>query len=167
MGMPGKAIRPEDDPEAVPDTAMLYRRVAWDKIGGRSRCPLGEVGRLNANCFTDWPPDAAAEAGFLRPCMSVGVSTVLERLGYSPEKMLEDYPDYGLACVTAGVLRSLTKADGITPCPQGIMLAPTEKEPWHGVVFDLTSERRSGAAKSAIVAAAKWVIPLLNSLFSV
>jgi len=161
--MPGRAITLEDDADAVPDEAILFRRVAWDKIGGRGKCPPGATGRLNANCFTDWPQEAAAKAGFPRPCMSVGVSTVLEELGYPPEKMLEDYPECGLACVNAGALRNLTRADGSTRCPQGIMLAPTEKEPWHGVVFDLTSERRGGAAKTAIAAAARWVIPLVNS----
>jgi hypothetical protein len=159
--MPQRIIDLVDDAIAVPDDAILYRRVVWGKIGGREKCPRGEVASLNGNCFTDWPPDAAAREGFAGPCMSVGVGTVLDNLGYTPDRILDGYPECGLACVTAGALRSLTKADG-TSCPQGVMLAPTEKEPWHGVVFDRTSERRGGAARNAIAQLAEWVIPLIN-----
>jgi hypothetical protein len=59
----------EDDAEAVPDDALLYRRVVWSKIGGREHCPAGHVGKLNSNCFTDWPADKALEEGLPGPCM--------------------------------------------------------------------------------------------------
>jgi hypothetical protein len=95
--------------------------------------------------------------------MSVGVSTVLAEEGLSPEKMLEGYPGYGLAYFSAGDVRRLTKADGTTPCPQGVMLAPTEAEPWHGVVFDLSGTRRGKAAKNAIARIATWLVPLINN----
>jgi hypothetical protein len=159
--MPQALTELRDDPITVPDNAILYRRVVWSKIGGREKCPPGDVARLNGNCFTDWPEEEAAKAGFAGPCMSVGVSTVLESLGYEPDRLLDGYPGCGLACVVAGVLRNLTRADG-SPCPQGVMLAPTEREPWHGVVFDLSGGRRSGAARNAIAQTAKWSIPLIN-----
>jgi hypothetical protein len=101
----------EDDAEAVPDDALLYRRVVWSKIGGREHCPAGHVGKLNSNCFTDWPADKALEEGLPGPCMSVGISSELERLGFTAEKMLENYPECGLACVSAGDLRKLARAD--------------------------------------------------------
>jgi hypothetical protein len=95
--------------------------------------------------------------------MSVGVSTVLVRLGYSPDKMVENYPECGLACVSAAALRGLRKLDkSQSPCPQGIMLAATEAEPWHGIVFDLAGGPRGGAARKAIFRVSHWVVPLVN-----
>lgn len=72
--------------------------------------------------------------------------------------MLEKYPTMGLVVVVAGALRNLAKGDG--PCPQGIMLAPTDEEPWHAVVFDLASAKRSGGAQKAIVKLAEVIVPL-------
>lgn len=160
--MPMRVAAFADDTEGIPDDAILYRRVVWNLIGGRQKCPPGAVASLNGNCFADWSAEKAIEEGFPGPCMSVGLSTVLEELRFTPEKMLENYPDYGLAFVTAAELRKLAKADG-TPCPQGIMTAATDAEPWHGVVFDLAGGRRAGSAKNAIAKAAQWKVPLTNT----
>jgi hypothetical protein len=161
--MPLRIAAFEDDVEAVPDEAILYRRIVWNKIGGRERCAVGATASLNDNCFTDWPADKALEEGFPGPCMSVGVSTVLASLGYTPDKMVENYPECGLACMSAGDLRNLTKMDkSQSPCPQGMMLAATDAEPWHGVVFDLAGGQRGAAARKAILRVARWVIPLVN-----
>jgi hypothetical protein len=160
--MPRRILTFEDDADAVPDEAILYRRIVWDKIGGRGKYPQGAAGHLNGNCFTDWSAEKADQEGLPGPCMSVGVSIVLDSLGYPAEKILDGYPECGLACITAGALRTLTKADG-TPCPQGIMLAPTEKEPWHGVVFDPSGGQRGRAARNAIATVADWIVPLVNS----
>jgi hypothetical protein len=150
-----------DNDAAVPNEAILYRRVDWDKIGGRDRCEPGEAGRLNGNCFTDYSREKALELGYSEPCMSVGISTVLKELGLTPDKMLEGYEEYGLAQVSAAALRNLTRADG-SPCPQGIMLVETEEEPWHGVVFDLTNRPRKTSVCKAIARVATWTIPLLK-----
>ena len=145
-----------DDPQAVPDNVVLYRRTTWDKIGGRPTSEGIESSKISANFFTDAPASEAARYGLARLCMSVGVSTVL---GNRPERMLEGYPGMGLVSAKAGALRSLTKGDG-TPCPQGIMLYPTEEEPWHAVVFDLTEDKRSAGAAKAIARLAAVVVPL-------
>jgi len=150
-----------DDVESVPDDVLLFRRVDWDKIGGKSRSPKGVHAQLNGNCFTDWPDQKAREAGYPGPCMSVGVSIVLDQHGRHPSAMLEDLSEYGLAFVTAGALRNLVRADG-TACPQGIMLCPTEREPWHGVVFDLESRPRPKSVQKSIAKVAGWIIPLIN-----
>jgi hypothetical protein len=152
-----------DDQVGVPDEALLYRRVDWDKIGGRSRCPVGETGKINGNCFTDYPLDRATAMGYPGPCMSVGVDVVLKEHGQKAAKLLEKCEGYGLACVTAGDLRRLTRPDG-SPCPQGVMLSPTEVEPWHGVVFDITDGQRKTSVCKAIARIAKWAIPLVNEL---
>lgn len=149
-----------DDVEGVPGDALLYRRIVWSKIGGRTHYVSGDTPSLNGNCFTDWPAAKALDEGFPGPCMSVGVSTVLDELGCTANEILAAYPECGLACVRAADLRGLTKADGAA-CPQGIMLAPTEKEPWHGVVFDMSGQRGS-AAKAAIARVASWIVPLIN-----
>jgi len=93
--------------------------------------------------------------------MSVGLGSVLVDHDYPPEKMLELFPDYGLAYVTAGQLRTLRRADG-SACPQGIMLVPTTEEPWHGVVFDQTHRPRKDAVCKAICRVADWAIPLVK-----
>jgi len=146
-----------DDPHGVPNSTVLYRRTTWDKIGGKRGEPGTDFWGLTPNFFTDAPPHEAARLGFARVSMSVGVAALLDG---EPEKMLAGFPDMGLASITAEYLRNLKKGDG-TPCPQGIMLAPTASEPWHAVVFDLTDEKRSGAAMKAICKASTVVIPLI------
>jgi hypothetical protein len=151
----------EDDAERIPDSAILYRRVDWDKIGGRDKYPPGATGTLNGNCFTDYPEWRALEMGLPGPCMSVGVAPILTGHGHGPEKMLEDWEGYGLAWIRAGDLRMLERADK-SPCPQGIMLFPTADEPWHGVVFDHAERPRKGAVCKAIARVAGWEIALVN-----
>lgn len=149
-----------DDREAIPDDVVLYRRVDWDKIGGKGKYAPGEVGRLNKNCFTDQGAEVAAEHGLPGPCMSVAAGNHLPD-DYPPERLLDSWPGYGLASFTARDVRNLSRADG-SPCPQGVMLAPTEAEPWHAVVFDLADPdaKRSGGACRAIAERAEWVVPL-------
>lgn len=150
------AIQFVDDPDGVPDSTVLFRRTSWEKIGGRRGEPGSSFWGVTPNFFTDAPIQEAIRLGFARTCMSVGVSTVL---GDEPEKMLTRFPDMGLVAVTAGQLRSLQKGDG-TPCPQGIMLAPTQEEPWHAVVFAVNEDKRSGAACKAIAKLCRVVVPL-------
>lgn len=149
-----------DDVEGVPDDAVLYRRVDWDKVGGRDRCLPGAQASLTANCFRDYPDDRAVAMGYPGPCMSVAAGNLLPAEG--PSVLLAGYPAYGLAAVTAGALRQLTRASG-DPCPQGVMLAPTASEPWHAVVFDLTTDKRSDGVCKAIAAAARWELPLMGA----
>jgi hypothetical protein len=155
-------FRPDDDDRnAIPDDAILYRRVDWDRIGGREACPSGQEAKLNTNCFSDYPEVKAIELGYAGACMSVGADLYLIHNGKKPADMLDGYEGYGLAKVSAGSLRGLCKADG-TPCPQGIKWSPTEAEPWHCVVFDLSGKRTS-AVQKAIVRVALWEIPLIGS----
>lgn len=151
----------KDDPDGVPNDAILYRRVHWDMAGGRAQYTEGEALRLSGNHFSDYPEGSALALGFPAPCMSVGVDAILTDRGYGPEKMLEKHPEMGLVQVTAGDLRSLVKLDG-TPCPQGIMLAPTGNEPWHAVVFDCHEQPRSKKVRNQILLKAQWVVPLFN-----
>jgi hypothetical protein len=150
-----------DDVAAIPNNAVLYRRVSWDKIGGEDKYEDGQEGRLNGNCFTDYPAAVAQTYGFPGPCMSVGFASILSEQGYEPEKLLEGFDDYGLARILARDLRSLLRADGVTPCAQGIMFAPTEKEPWHTVVFDVLGGPRKAAVCKSIADVATWELPLV------
>jgi hypothetical protein len=151
-----------DDEITVPDGVILYRRVDWDKIGGRTKCPSGATGTLNANCFTDYPLDRALALGYPDSCMSVGLGNVLQELGLPPEKMLEGYEGMGLAEINASDLRKLSRFDG-TPCPQGLMACPTDTEPWHGIVFDMTIRPRKKAICKMIAQLARWTVPLVNN----
>lgn len=156
-----------DDPSRVPDDVILYRRVRWDQIGGRERWPIGQEAHLSGNAFSDYSAERAHLHGFRGPCMSVGISSVLENLGLGPEAMLTaNAEDFGVAGIEAGHLRALTRKNG-DPCPHGVMAAPTTKEPWHGVVFCGSGRQRNSAEKQAIADRAFWVIPLVNTLSSV
>lgn len=147
-----------DDRERIPDASILLRRVGWSILGGRSRfTPDSEI-KINANCFSDYTEEDARAMGLPGPCMSVGALHMLVGEGEAAPRMLRGHDDYGLVRVEAGKLRSLQKGDG-TPCPQGIMWSPTDDEPWHCVVFDL-SGKRSGAGQKAIMRLAEWEIPL-------
>jgi hypothetical protein len=150
-----------DDSEAVHDDVILYRRVDWDKIGGRSKCPPGQVATLNGNCFTDYDAERALALGYPGPCMSVGLGNVLKDLGLPPEQMLEGFEGMGLAEINASDLRTLCRVDG-TSCPQGLMASPTDAEPWHGIVFDMTFPKRPKPICKAISKLARWRVPLVN-----
>jgi hypothetical protein len=148
-----------DDRDNIPDSTPIYRRVSWELVGGRARCAQGETAALSKNAFRDWPADWALRAGYARPCMSVAIGTVLA----DPREMLGDRRGFGVVVLTAGELRNLTRRDGTTPEPQGVMLSPTETEPWHGVVFCLDCDKQRGnPACAAISDLARWVIPLVN-----
>lgn len=148
-----------DDRNGVPDDALLYRRVSWGSIGGR--CPPGQLAELSGNCFRDYPDAQARALGYPGPCMSVGVGTVLQARGLQPEAMLVGHAGYGLAVVRAGDLRRLCRFDG-TACEQGVMLSPTDEEPWHGVVFDKSGSARSKAVAVAVQRKAEWHVPLIG-----
>ena len=145
-----------DDLVGVPDDTVLYRRTDWGKIGGRPAEPDIESFDVTKNFFTDAPQSLADRYELERVCMSVGVSSVL---GAEPERMLAKWPGFGLVSMTAGELRGLKKGDG-TPVPQGVMLFPTEDEPWHAVVFTLTGVKRDPSTCKAIAAIARVVVPL-------
>lgn len=149
------------DSLSIPDDALVYRRVDWDKIGGRSRVAVGEKARINGNCFSDYPEAKAAEFGYPGPCMSVGVSTVMIELGVEPEEMLQGFDHYGLTETRVSDLRQLAKGNGDL-CPQGIMLSPTKREPWHCVVFDVTERPRKNGCRNAIAKVSAWRVPLVG-----
>jgi hypothetical protein len=151
----------EDDRLAVPDAVILYRRVDWDKVGGRERCPGGESPRLTKNAFGDYSRDKAVELGYPGPCMSVAVSSIMLEQGQSPADLLIGFEGYGLAGIPAADLRGLERKSG-NPCPQGIMLAATPKEPWHAVVFSYNAGMRSDGDRQAIADKAFWEVPLIN-----
>lgn len=150
-----------DDVDSVPDDVMIYRRVDWDKVGGKDRTPKGREATINGNCFTDYPDAKARQLGLPGACMSVGIGPVIEAYGYTPVVMLENYGGYGLAWLRVGDLRRLTRLNG-EPCPQGIMPCPTEREPWHGVVFDKARRPRQKPVCKAIASVAEWHIALIN-----
>jgi hypothetical protein len=90
--------------------------------------------------------------------MSVHLSIILEENGQTPNTLIEGREaDMGVACVRAGDARNLVLPDG-TPRPQGIMPAPTDKEPSHAVVFDLLGLPRSDKVIERLVQCAEWVI---------
>ncbi len=149
------------DDQSIPDDALLYRRVDWDKVGGRSRTLTGQEARINSNCFADYPAAKAMELGYPGPCMSVGLSTVMEELQVPPTIMLDGYEGYGLTVTRVGDLRYLKKGNGDSG-PQGVLKSPTEREPWHCVVFDVFERPRKEACKKAIAKVSLWQVALVG-----
>lgn len=152
------AIALVDDPGQIPDGTVLYRRVDWNKVGGRPSEPGTICRDLTPNFFTDAPPAVAARFDLERVCMSVGTSLYL---GDHPGRMVENLPGMGVVSFLAGAVRNLVDGTG-QPIPQGVMLLPTREEPWHAVVFDLSKPKRSGGACKAIARVAHWAIPLVS-----
>lgn len=145
-----------DDPE-IGDDVLLYRRVSWTQIGGIERFAVGEKMRLSANCLQDYSEERAKGLGYAGPCMSVGLGSVIADLGFEPEQaMLADYPDYGLVAFSVADVRSLHRKDG-TAAPQGVMASPTTREPWHAVIYDRETGKRSKAVMDQLLMRAVWI----------
>lgn len=150
------------DDREIGDEILVYRRADWDKIGGRARATAGVEARISGNFFSDYPEHKARELGYAGPCMSIGLGSVLSELGLPPDVMLELHHGlHGLTVTRVGELRQLKRGTG-EPCPQGIMASPTEAEPWHGVVFDLTCRPRKDPVRKAIARVSTWHVPLVG-----
>jgi hypothetical protein len=151
-----------DHTEIISNDDVVYRRFGWalapvepDEVEMNGECPLC------ANHFGDYSRKMAAAKGYSKPCMSVGLRSVLLDHGFDASKLLEKMPDYGVASIRVGDLRNLLRPTG-ADCPQGVMLCPEPGEPWHAVVFDRLSPQRSDAAKKSILARASIEIPLIR-----
>lgn len=140
---------------------VVYRRVSWQHLGGKERNEIGAVVALSPNVFRDQSVEEAQRRGLPGPCMSVGLRSILLANQKGPNYLLEGFPDYGLAEVQVGELRRLRKADG-SSVAQGLMLNPTVEEPWHVVVFDRTTGKKSAAVSKAITRVATWAVPLVR-----
>ena len=149
------------DDLAIPDDAVLLRRVTWNQGGGIDKYNVGQTFELTVNCFRDQREDVAAAYGLGGPCMSVGYASILKELGFRTSRMVKDFDGFGLVSLEVGHLRNLATASG-TPVPQGVMLCPTEAEPWHAVVFDINGPKRSNQACKAIIHKATWEIELVK-----
>jgi hypothetical protein len=158
-------IHLQDDPIGVPDGEVLLRRVAFDSIGGNRPAMNGQVAELSENAFRDYSSEKAAEMGFDGPCMSIGILSVLISEGRTAADWRDDWgKSYGIARFTAGQVRQLVLVDAAkTPCPQGVMASPTDAEPWHGVVFDLSGVRRKASVCKRIKVCAEWEVPLIHT----
>jgi hypothetical protein len=149
------------DDDKVADSDLVYRRASWTKIGGRSKTPTGQVAKISANFFSDYPEAVAKEHGYDGPCMSIGLHSVLVSCGFEPSAMLEKFPEFGLLVASVGDLRRLKKHDGES-CPQGVLASRTDEEPWHGVVFDMADRPRRDPTRKAIAKVFSWEIPLVG-----
>lgn len=106
--MPGhtEAAPYEDEPDDIPDSAVLFRRVApplvdWDQPDEEGRP------RLHSGAFQDYTDERARELGYPGPSMSVHLASVLAEFGRAPQDLLAEYgPAYGLVRFTAGDLRA-------------------------------------------------------------
>jgi hypothetical protein len=139
----------EDEPEAIPDDALLYRRIQGRWIDWATRDPDNRP-RLTGGAFQDASRKLCEQWGYPGRAMSVGLSLILEGLGFGPEKMLESIAEgVGLAALRAGDVRFLH---------QGVTRRPTDSEPWHGLIFSKLSPQKNDTTQSDLAARAVWVI---------
>ena len=137
--------------EEVPDIEWLFRRVFPDFIDWANRDADGRP-RVKSGAFQDYSDKRAAELGYEAPAMSVAVRSIVLANDLQPSHLLSAYPgSYGLVAITAAEARAVM---------QGVMLRPTELEPWHAIVFDTTARKRRPMAQSelAICATNRWII---------
>ena len=74
----------------------------------------------------------------------------MQALGVEPLQLLAGFREaYGLVAITAGEARAVY---------QGVMLRPTDGEPWHAIVFDKTTRRPAAQRYLAIAASARWIV---------
>ncbi len=135
----------EDEPEAIPDDAVLYRRVHPNYVD------VDEDGTLKvqSGAFQDASAEWAHEHGYPGPAMSVHLRSVLKSEGKHPSSVLEGLLGFGLVRLRAGDLRD----HGM-----GIQRRPTEDDPSHAVVFAIDRSKRSGGQQKRTRDAAEWEI---------
>lgn len=140
----------EDEPEAIPDDAVLLRRVPPHYVEVDE---TGEV-TVQSGAFQDASADWAHEHGYPGPAMSVHLLSVLMSEGRSPDSVLGGLPSFGLVRLLAGNLRQ----HGM-----GIQQRPTEDDPSHAVVFAVGRPKRSGGQQKRTRDAAEWeIVPPLD-----
>lgn len=136
-----------DEPDRIPDSEVLYRRIhsdyiLWDRRVG------GEPPPLSKSAFRDLPQERAYELGFPGRALSVHLASVVESQGREPTELLPD-SSYGLVSFTARDVR----AHG-----QGVQYCPTGEDESHAVVFSLDSPNRSQSQEKRVRDAAQWVV---------
>lgn len=124
--MPGPLF--ENDP-TIPAAERLFRRIPttwidWDDQG-------------NA---------AISSAAFKDEELSVTLESAMARDGRPPADAIRQYPNYGLAAITAGHARSLNQAVARDPLPE---------EPAHGVVY---GQKKRGGVGGKLRDGAEWVV---------
>ena len=122
---------PEDDPSIL-DEEDLWRRISptWvlkDKDGRP---------RVTSQAFQNDDEDGT---------MSIHLSSVAEQIGRTPSTILERYPGYSMASITAGDARQQK---------QGVKPDPSLEDPDHGSVV---GDKGKGVRKQ-LRKAAKWVV---------
>ena len=138
-----------DDPDGIPDDAVLYRRIKLPDWVDWSVRNTANQPRIKGWAFQDWRPKMAAEKNLPGPAMSVGLKSILEAHGYDASRMIEGRVGYAVAGITAAKARAIE---------QGITGNPTDMEPWHTLVFCLHRKVKNDAMEVALAEAAFWVI---------
>jgi hypothetical protein len=121
----------EDDP-SIADGTDLWRRIHPEWI------VQDESGRIrpSSQAFTNDPRGDP---------MSVYLEPQVRGTGRTAKDILEPYPGYSLASITAGLARANK---------QGVKPDPLPEEPAHGVVVG----RKTGAVRRAFAKGASWVV---------
>jgi hypothetical protein len=146
----------QDDLDLIPDDAVIYRRLSWHHLGGIERHRGLPEAKLSDNGFRDYTGEKARAYGFPGDCFSVCIASMIP-----PATPLREIAgEFGLARSTAGAIRRVVNGDG-HPFPLWIMHAPTDEEPWHGVVSHPHTPTKPKSIDKALVRLFAWEIALV------
>jgi hypothetical protein len=146
-----------DDP-AIADADVLYRAVSpfliddWDSFSGQDE-------DIPSRAWQDQKEEEAAKWG-LMPCASVAVARILRDHNCDIVSWLENFfsLEHGVVETTAGEVRQAISLRN-DHVPQGVMLHPTAKQPWHAVVWSKSGSKRNKTEMKALRLKSHWVRP--------
>jgi len=144
-----------DDPE-VADDDVLLRAVSPELIDDTESF-LGRDDEIPSRAWQDQKEDEAAKWG-LRPCASVAVARLLSDHECPVDMWLEKVfrLTYGIIQTTAGDVRRAESPQGHA-VPQGVMLYPTQDQPWHAVVWSRRGAKRNKTEMKGLLLRSHWV----------
>lgn len=150
------------DDASIADSDVLYRAVPPVLIDGCSSFS-GRDDEIPSRTWQDQKEDEAAKWG-LMPCASVAVARLLIDHGCEMQSWLAKFfsSDHGVVETTAGEARQATSSTSQS-VPQGVMLHPTDEQPWHAVIWSKRGVKRNKTEMKALVLTSRWVrLPILR-----
>lgn len=125
-----------DDPTLSGDIRLLRRvKRTWLEAS-----QSGDL-RVTSFAFQLQAAETARHKGYPDRCMSVALESIVISERGDIRAMLDDYDGYGLAVVTAGLLRE---------CRLGLQHVPELGEPWHVAAFSMGSNQDMKKAKTLL-----------------
>ena len=155
QGQSGGYRSPYRDDAHIDGASELLRAVhPQDVHPGEDGTSLG----LKSGAFQAMTAARAQDLGYKVPAMSVGLMSTLMLYADNSSDAIDLFlvraglGEFGVARLLASDVRSVVP-------PLGIMEDPLENQPWHALVFPLTSSKITGGAQKQMRAAAALIHP--------